>query len=157
MVALSVHLKPKYSNCMLFQGTRYCLLALSRKGYSGKHVASHQSGDIEPMLVLSWPTVCDAGPTINQHCVNVLCLKYIVCYEYKWYHYVVLMSAAVVHDVPAFSQHWVDIMFPTRGEWKGMWPVVMATRSLFRQAADICNHGNMNCKPWRLCSYWYIR
>ena len=26
------------------------------------------------MLVYCWPTVYDAGPTINQHCFNVLCL-----------------------------------------------------------------------------------
>ena len=32
---------------------------------------SHSNGPIEPMLVSCWSTVCDAGPTLNQHWFNV--------------------------------------------------------------------------------------
>ena len=30
--------------------------------------------DVDPMLVQCWSTVCDAGPTLNQHWFNVWCL-----------------------------------------------------------------------------------
>ena len=32
------------------------------------------SKDTEPILTQCWPTVCDAGPTLSQHQVNVSCL-----------------------------------------------------------------------------------
>ena len=35
--------------------------------------ASHRTRDVEPMLFQCWPTVCDAGPTLNQHW-TILCL-----------------------------------------------------------------------------------
>ena len=34
---------------------------------------SRQTEDVQPMLVQSWATVCDAGPTLYQHRVNVSC------------------------------------------------------------------------------------
>ena len=30
--------------------------------------------DADPMLVQCWPTICDAGPTSDQHWFNALCL-----------------------------------------------------------------------------------
>ena len=30
--------------------------------------------DVDPMLVQCWPTICDAGPTSNQHRLNASCL-----------------------------------------------------------------------------------
>ena len=35
---------------------------------------SQQTRDVHPMLVQCWPTVCDAGPALYQHWVNVSCL-----------------------------------------------------------------------------------
>ena len=35
---------------------------------------SQQTQDVESMLVYRWSTVCDVGPTLNQHSFNVLCL-----------------------------------------------------------------------------------
>ena len=36
---------------------------------------SQQTRDVRPKLVQSWPTVCDAGPTLNQLCASVSCLR----------------------------------------------------------------------------------
>ena len=30
--------------------------------------------DVDPVLVQCWPTVCDAGPALNQHWFNASCL-----------------------------------------------------------------------------------
>ena len=35
---------------------------------------TQQTQDIDTMLIQRWPTVFDADPSLNQHCVNVLCL-----------------------------------------------------------------------------------
>ena len=35
---------------------------------------SHQTRYVDPMLVWCWPTVYDAGPTLNYHRVNISCL-----------------------------------------------------------------------------------
>ena len=35
---------------------------------------TQQTQDVESILVKRWSTVYDAGPTLNQHCFNVLCL-----------------------------------------------------------------------------------
>ena len=37
-------------------------------------IQTQQIRDISTMLVYSWANVCDADPTINQHCANVSCL-----------------------------------------------------------------------------------
>ena len=38
------------------------------------YTLSQQARDVEPMLVQCWATVCDAGPTLNQHWFNASCL-----------------------------------------------------------------------------------
>ena len=38
-----------------------------------------KSRNVEPMVVQCWPTVCDAGPTLNQHCVNTVCFGWVGC------------------------------------------------------------------------------
>ena len=35
---------------------------------------SQQTRDFDPMLFQCWPTVYDAGPTLNKHWANVSCL-----------------------------------------------------------------------------------
>ena len=35
---------------------------------------SQQTVDMEAILAQCWSTFCEAGPTLNQHWVNVLCL-----------------------------------------------------------------------------------
>ena len=35
---------------------------------------TQQIQEVEPMLVYCWPTGYDAGPTLNQHWFNFLCL-----------------------------------------------------------------------------------
>ena len=35
---------------------------------------NQQARDVETMLVECWPIVCDAGPSLNQHCFNASCL-----------------------------------------------------------------------------------
>ena len=36
-------------------------------------IVPHETQDVEPMLIQCWVTVCDVGPTLNQHWVNVFC------------------------------------------------------------------------------------
>ena len=54
--------------------------------YSPKHLCvrhcSHQAQDVDPMLVYCWPTVYDAGPTINQPLVSVSCSTDIALWLY---------------------------------------------------------------------------
>ena len=45
--------------------------------------ADQRTRRIDPMLVLCWTTVCDAGPTWNQHWVNAWCLLGIVPHHRK--------------------------------------------------------------------------
>ena len=40
-------------------------------GLSGDSPGVLQTRDVELMLVLGWPSVADAGPTLNQHWFNV--------------------------------------------------------------------------------------
>ena len=49
---------------------RFCRRTIAQRLLSaGKDQTktSQQTGGIEPMLVSCWSTVCDAGPTLNQH------------------------------------------------------------------------------------------
>ena len=43
-----------------------------------------QTWNIHPMSVHCWPTVCDAGPTLYWHWVNVSCLLGL-CFPLSWY------------------------------------------------------------------------
>ena len=36
--------------------------------------AAQQTRDVRPMLIQSWASVADGGPTLNQHWANVPCL-----------------------------------------------------------------------------------
>ena len=38
------------------------------------HCGSQQTKYVDPMLVLCWARVCNANPTLKQHCVNISCL-----------------------------------------------------------------------------------
>ena len=42
-------------------------------------VISQQTRDVDPMLVYCWPTICNAGPTVYRHWVNVSCLLGYCC------------------------------------------------------------------------------
>ena len=42
--------------------------------YIPKERWNQEARDIETMLAYRWPTVYDAGPTLNQQCFNVSCL-----------------------------------------------------------------------------------
>ena len=41
---------------------------------NNREISSYQAHDVEPMLLYCWATVCDAGPTLSQHWLNVPCL-----------------------------------------------------------------------------------
>ena len=43
-------------------------------GISAVFIITQKMPYVHPMLVYCWATVCDAGPALNQHCVNVKCL-----------------------------------------------------------------------------------
>ena len=68
-----INIGSKYT-CSRFQRNklpRYFLNVL----ISIRKLTSQQKRDIDPLLGQCWNSVCDAGPTLNQHRVNVSCLQ----------------------------------------------------------------------------------
>ena len=47
---------------------------ISTKVVRVNSVNPQQTRHIVTMFIQRWPTVCDAGPTLNKHCLNVSCL-----------------------------------------------------------------------------------
>ena len=64
--------------CCFIVGPLSTMLAQHYKGmayiWARDPTAAQQKGDVNPMLVQCWPIVCDAGPALYRHWVNVSCL-----------------------------------------------------------------------------------
>ena len=58
--------------CNTLYGNVHCSESL--ESFNKRISVDQQTQEIDPMLVRCWSTVYDAGPTLNKHWVNLLCL-----------------------------------------------------------------------------------
>ena len=54
--------------------TVYVFMMICLTIYITNEDYTRKTRHIETMLVKCWPTICDAGPALNQHFFNVSCL-----------------------------------------------------------------------------------
>ena len=97
-------------------------------GHPSKHDALN-----ETMLVYCWPNVCDAGPTLNQHCFNALCLL-------GW-AYVAPVSSIIPSWQLWCHKHWEWPWTLPRGSYVPCSKVVDSRRTTCMQAVKV-NRGN---------------
>ena len=53
--------------------SRCCVNSIQTRLFIGPALCQHWVKTSNPMLVYCWASVCDAGPTLHQHCFDVSC------------------------------------------------------------------------------------
>ena len=69
---------------------------------------TRQTGDARPMLVYCWATVCDGGPTVNQHWVNVFDEEAVRGTHHTWGTVAYSRWAAVWDVGPSFNSRYAN-------------------------------------------------
>ena len=121
---LSVTKAPHNTDFHTWMGKKICLFFSNRRDRepSPELWRERQTRHINPMLVQRWPTVCDAGPILYQHRVNVTCLlcEKSGCNFSAWYitnnniitdtnRSISLMLFQIRDSGPMLGQSWVSV------------------------------------------------